>query len=129
MKSFTQYLIEANEAYQKFNKYGSLKIERGILFLDGEKVGKAFISIKEILSLSIIMIDKEHRKSGYGNQFMEQLVKMADDLSLTIGLTPSNSFGASKAKLVKWYKKFDFKKNTGGKADFTISDTMIRRPQ
>ena len=49
---------------------------------------------------------------------MESLVKYADDNGMTIALSPSADFGASKTKLKKFYKSLGFVENRGKNKDF-----------
>ena len=44
-------------------------------------------------------------------------------------MTASNSFGASKLKLIKWYKSQGFVENKGQNKDFRFQSGMIRTPK
>jgi predicted GNAT family acetyltransferase len=79
------------------------------------------------LELSKIVIPKESRGSGIGSKVMQRIVDFADKEGKKIYLTPSKDFGASSvARLEKFYKGFDFVKNTY--RDET-KETMVRLPQ
>jgi hypothetical protein len=60
---------------------------------------------------------------------MQDLSNLADKLGKTVILTPSSDFGGTKTRLVKFYKSHGFVENKGRNKDFTISETMYRRPQ
>lgn len=117
-----------------FNSLGKLKIsdKSSELLLNGEKIGEAVFGTHEsgknkYITLNRIEINKPFRKEGYGNMFMEQLVKTADKLGMRIVLSPTNEFGSSKARLTSWYKKFGFVMNSGRNKDWQVRETMIRR--
>jgi len=81
------------------------------------------------IKLSALKIPKELRKQGLGTEFMEELVKYADQKKKLVVLTPSKDFGAtSKNRLIKFYKRFGFVENKGRKIDYEISDYMYRLP-
>jgi predicted GNAT family acetyltransferase len=79
------------------------------------------------LELSKIVIPKESRGSGIGSKVMQRIVDFADKAGKKIYLTPSKDFGASSvARLEKFYKGFDFVKNTYRSE---TKETMVRLPQ
>lgn len=81
------------------------------------------------IHLSTIKVPVEHQRKGIGTQFMQDLTQHADKLGATITLSPSTDFGASKSRLIKFYKNHDFVENKGRNKDYTLSDTMYRLPQ
>ena len=79
-----------------------------------------------ILTLSKISVPKELRKKGHADAYMNDLVKLADEEGKAIALTPSDSFGANKNKLSRWYKTHGFVPNKGRNKDFSTRESMIR---
>ena len=59
---------------------------------------------------------------------MKHLTDWADANGKTVTLSPSSDFGGNKARLVEFYKRFGFVENKGRNKDFSISDTMFRKP-
>ena len=80
------------------------------------------------LHVSKIEIPKEKRKLGVASDLMKSLANLGDRHQLLITLSPTNEFGASKARLIEFYKRFGFVQNKGKNKDFAISDTMYRLP-
>jgi predicted GNAT superfamily acetyltransferase len=81
---------------------------------------------------SNIILDKiivPEKSKGTGTNFMNDLIVDADSKGKTIGLTPTADFGGSKARLTEFYKRFGFTENKGKNKDFTISESMIRKPE
>lgn len=83
---------------------------------------------KGIISLSQLVVPKEARNKGVGTKFMQELTSIADEHQHTITLTPSSDFGGTKTRLVDFYKRHGFVTNSGSNKDYTISDTMYRKP-
>lgn len=85
------------------------------------------------LRLDSIRVAKDQMGAGSGTKAMDDLVSWADAHNKRITLTPaekSSEWGTtSKARLQKFYKRFDFVPNKGRHKDFRISDTMIRNPK
>lgn len=95
---------------------------RGIQNFAAEKNG--------VITLSEIRVPKGQRGQGIGTTAMEELVDYADRTSQSVVLSPSVDFGASsKNRLVQFYRRFGFVENKGQNRDFTISETMLRRPR
>lgn len=95
---------------------------RGVKNFMFEKDGKIF--------LNKVVVPKESRGQGVGSQFMRELAQYADDTGQTIALSPSKDFGASSVdRLIKFYKRFGLVENKGPKRDFSISESMIRKPK
>lgn len=82
----------------------------------------------DIATLDKLVVPKEKRGSGAGTEFMQALVKAADDDGARLGLTPSGDFGGSKARLVEFYRRFGFVPNKGRNKDFELMTGMIRPP-
>lgn len=79
--------------------------------------------------LSRVVIPESDRGSGKGTSFMEDLTRLADSLELTISATPSTDFGGSSVSRLKdFYKRFGFKENKGKSKDFSINESMLRKP-
>ena len=79
------------------------------------------------LQLSKIKIQKEDRNKGIGSKVMSRITDYADTQNLKIYLTPSEDFGATSiSRLNKFYKNFDFVKNTDKSQ---TKDTMVRLPK
>ena len=79
------------------------------------------------LQLSKIKIQKEDRNKVIGSKVMSRITDYADTQNLKIYLTPSKDFGATSiSRLNKFYKNFDFVKNTDKSQ---TKDTMVRLPK
>lgn len=79
------------------------------------------------LQLSKIKIQKEDRNKGIGSKVMSRITDYAYTQNLKIYLTPSKDFGATSiSRLNKFYKNFDFVKNTDKSQ---TKDTMVRLPK
>ena len=79
------------------------------------------------LQLSKIKIQKEDRNKGIGSKVMSRITDYADTQNLKIYLTPYKDFGATSiSRLNKFYKNFDFVKNTDKSQ---TKDTMVRLPK
>ena len=81
------------------------------------------------ISLSSIIVPKHKQRQGIGSQYMTDLKNYADKHGATITLTPSTDFGGSKTGLLRFYKSHGFVENKGRNKDYTISNTMYRRPE
>ena len=80
---------------------------------------------RKIVFLSIIDVYQGYRKQGVGSKVMTELCSFADHNNIILGLTPIPDYGVSKTALLKFYKKFGFKKNN----DTSITGAMIRSPK
>lgn len=79
--------------------------------------------------VTVNMIVASERSKGKGTRFMEALASLADAQGWTLALTPDLTLGATSiARLRRFYKRFGFKDNKGRYTDFTISESMVRRP-
>lgn len=83
------------------------------------------------IRLNSIIVGK--KQQGSGTAAMEQLVRFADQHRVRITLTPAlrddHHGTTSRARLVRFYKRFGFKENKGRNKDFAVSDGMIRDPK
>ncbi|MFW6219961.1 MAG: hypothetical protein ACOC33_03900, partial [bacterium] len=79
--------------------------------------------------LNKIFINPEHRGMGHADDVLRILTDYADKNNKIITLTPDNIWGASKEKLKKWYKSWDFVMNTGKNKDFQTRELMYRLPK
>lgn len=80
----------------------------------------------DMIRLSKIVVPAEGREAGAGTAAMQQLIDYADATGKAVALTPSADFGGSKARLVKFYKRFGFVENKGRNKDFSTQESMIR---
>lgn len=81
---------------------------------------------KETAILSRIFVKKEDRGKGLAKQAMKDVVNYADKNNLIILLSPTNEWGASKKKLIDFYKNFGFVENKGKNKNFKYMETMYR---
>ena len=57
---------------------------------------------------------------------MNELCKIADEIGYKITLTPSSAYGGNLHKLIDFYSRFGFVRNSGKNRDFTHRQTMYR---
>lgn len=96
--------------YEKLGCAVDVTIMRGYLYLSSIKV--------------------TNKREGFGTKIMNELTSIADEYNLIITLTPSNSFGSSLTRLIKFYKRFGFrKKNPRRMEELALTGSMIREPQ
>jgi len=79
--------------------------------------------------LSKIEVSGDERNSGQGTKAMQDIVDRMDREGAIIALTPDDSFGGNKTRLIKFYKRFGFVPNKGRNKDFRFRETMIRYPK
>jgi len=79
--------------------------------------------------LSKIVVPQDSRGQGIGTQFMDELIRYADENGKQLALTPSDSFGGNAKRLTQFYKRFGLKANSGRSRDFTTRETMVRDPK
>ena len=73
----------------------------GDIFNDNQKIGKVFLyDENKYLVLSKIEIDTQYRGTGFGQQAMEQIVNHANQENKTLTLTPDDTWGSNKNKLI-----------------------------
>jgi GNAT superfamily N-acetyltransferase len=81
------------------------------------------------LHLSRIEVEKGRRLQGLGTKAMEDLTEYADRYSLLMTLSPATDFGGTSVeRLKRFYRRFGFVSNKGRHKDFTLRDSMYRRP-
>lgn len=80
-------------------------------------------------TLSKIVVPKGERGEGKGTQFMNDLIKHADNVGKRIVLTPTKDFGGGITRLKEFYKRFGFVENKGKVRDFTTKESFIREPK
>lgn len=80
------------------------------------------------ITIDRIELRGDLRESGTGTQVMNAITGWADESGVTLGLTPSDSFGGNVKRLKQFYKRSGFVENKGAAKDFEISETMIREP-
>ena len=80
------------------------------------------------MHLDVLIVPKEERRQGIGSSIMSELTSVADQENLTMSVTPSTSFGGSKAGLDRFYRKFGFSPNRGKYKDFSVKESMLRKP-
>jgi hypothetical protein len=81
------------------------------------------------LVVKAIIIKPELRESGYGTKIMNEIINYADNNNKIVALTPSNSYGGTKNRLIKFYKQFGFVPNKGRNKNFSFMEAMIRYPE
>ena len=81
------------------------------------------------LTLSKIVVPEGTRSEGVGSNVMKDIIKYADKNNLPIGVTPDTTFGGSKTRLERFYKKFGFVRNKGRNKDFNFRETFVRQPK
>ena len=98
---------------------------------DGQVVGEMELMTRgnKYLVLDKIFIEKEFRGLGYANDAMRLLFEYCDNNKKIITLTPDNVWGASKGKLLKWYKSLGFILNKGKNKDFETMQLMYKLPK
>jgi 8-oxo-dGTP pyrophosphatase MutT (NUDIX family) len=79
--------------------------------------------------LTGFMVPYNDRGKGLGTDFMEDLIKVADENGFKITLTPSSSYGGNVIRLKQFYKGFGFVENKGDNRDFSHKEDMYRDPQ
>ncbi len=109
------------------------QLSESIKNIEGVKTLNLFETRKGDLKLDTIIVDQESRKSGVGTNALTQIIDFADQNGRTVQLTPAvaDDFQGttSRARLVKFYKRFGFVENKGRNKDFEISESMYRLPQ
>ena len=68
------------------------------------------------------------RNTGIGTNFMNDLVKIADETGYKIKLSPSSSYGGNVNRLYDFYSRFGFVRNKGKNRDFSHKESMYREP-
>ena len=78
------------------------------------------------LYLTEFIVPTNLRNSGIGTDFMNELCKIVDEIGYKITLTPSSAYGGNLHKLIDFYSRFGFVRNSGKNRDFTHRQTMYR---
>jgi GNAT superfamily N-acetyltransferase len=83
--------------------------------------------------LSSLIVPRARQRQGLGTQVMERLCAVADAQGWRVLLSPATKDDhhgtTSRARLVRFYKRFGFWENKGRKRDFTVSCSMVRDPR
>ena len=108
------------------------ELKNDILENDSVKTLNLYMSRGD-LKVDTIIVDQGNRGAGVGTRAMKKITQFADQNGLRIRLSPAQSDDfqgtTSRARLVKFYKQFDFVENKGRKKDFSISEGMYRDPK
>lgn len=83
-------------------------------------------TVSNAFELKLIVIKKSEQGKGYGGRIMNEIIDFADKNDMIIVLSPSE---IKTAKLIKWYKSFDFVENRNRNKDFRFMNRMIRYPK
>ena len=85
-----------------------------------------------VVKLYDIEVPKSQRKRGVGTAIMEAFVRFADERNYGLILEPARhgyeGGTTSRARLVRFYKRFGFVENKGRHKDFTLPPGMLRWP-
>jgi len=84
---------------------------------------------RNISEISLLKVPKESRGQGIAKEIMKKIIDIADKNNIVLSLTPVNEFGASKARLIDFYKSFGFVMNKGKNKNYQINNTMLREPR
>jgi GNAT superfamily N-acetyltransferase len=96
----------------------------------GSEISAVYDNDKKVLKVYKIAVAKNLRGKGFGSEIMDSIADWADSVQALIVLTPSTDFGGTSVnRLRRFYKRFGFVDNAGRKKDFSVSDTMYRKPQ
>ena len=83
-------------------------------------------------AIKVDMIEVHSKKEGTGGQVMTDITSFADSKGLVIWLDPAQRDDlhgtTSRARLIRFYKKFGFVENKGRNKDFTWRGGMYRNP-
>lgn len=83
----------------------------------------------DLVVIALLQVPKPLRRNGIGTQTLCELTAAADRHGWILAGTPDTSFGSSRAGLDRLYRRFGFTSNRGWRADFTISESLVRTPQ
>lgn len=96
----------------------------------GVDLSAYFLPSSNAIVLCKLFVKPKDRKSGLGSEAVRGLVELADSFGAEVRLSPSTDFGAtSVTRLVTFYKRFGFVANAGHNRDFSVSETMYRKPK
>jgi GNAT superfamily N-acetyltransferase len=82
----------------------------------------------DVLEISKIETPKGSRGQGLAQSKLDEIIAQADNDGMTLALTPSNAFGASKKRLTDWYRRNGFVPNKGQNKNFATRESMVRPP-
>jgi GNAT superfamily N-acetyltransferase len=82
----------------------------------------------DVLEISKIETPKGSRGQGLAQSKLDEIIAQADKDGMTLALTPSNAFGASKKRLTDWYRRNGFVPNKGQNKNFATRESMVRPP-
>jgi GNAT superfamily N-acetyltransferase len=82
----------------------------------------------DVLEISKIETPKGSRGQGLAQSKLDEIIAQADRDGVTLALTPSNAFGASKKRLTDWYRRNGFVPNKGQNKNFATRESMVRPP-
>lgn len=140
---FDGFVLNANQVKSVYNKdnfdavkgsiYANTNYQSNLdaLMVEFEQYGIECRLFKNhgIIILSKIIVPKKQRNKHIGSTIMNRVCDYADANGLTVALSPSSDFGGSKTRLLNWYKSFGFVSNSGRNKDYSIGETMLRRPK
>jgi len=93
---------------------------------------QVFLTKQGDIKLDTLIVSSKDRKKGLGTAVMNALCQFADKHGRRVLLTPGlkdDRWGTtSRARLVRFYKRFGFIENKGRNKDFAMSDGMFRNP-
>jgi len=85
------------------------------------------------IELSLLVVPKGERKKGKGSDAVRALAEYADIAGKRIFVNPAQKDDAhgttSHARLLRFYSRFGFVRNTGRNKDFTLPPGMYRNPR
>lgn len=88
------------------------------------------------LVLNLIRVERRCRREGLAGRAFADLLKLADEHDLIVALTPAppaaderDPDAMTEAALVEWYRRQDFRRNTGQSADHRFRESYIREPK
>jgi predicted GNAT family acetyltransferase len=123
------------EARKVFGKGGSVESLSKRLIKKHKGVKTLLLSESDgVISIDMIEVDSDKRKEGVGSSVVQEIVDYADRNQKEIQLVPAISDKrhgtTSRARLVKFYKRFGFVENKGRNKDFSKKGgSMYRLPK
>lgn len=128
IKLFEDFKTDRDEKRNKLHKKYNDLLDKFIVKLEKKynvDLWFNYSKYAKCILLSKIVVDKEDRSKGIGTIIMGALCDFADKYNLPIGLTPTNDFGGSVARLKRFYKQFGFKPYKG----YKMREKLIREPK
>lgn len=130
MITFKEYITELNTSSEEIDALeDKIRTEVGL-----EKFWLYSSNLHpNVVGLQLIVVSKENHGGGRGTKAMQMLCDYADKHRLTIVLSPSERNArtgtTSKTRLIDFYSRFGFIKNTGKNKDPRFTATMYRTPK